>query len=256
MIKRIAAFVGLVVIAALLYFLTNATESNVTVLDARAAPMGTNDNLFMVTMTLKNEGDAVSLTDVQSESGGHAHFMNPEQSKPLVVPANGQGQLAMDGAHMILSIPNGAFEEGTYQSVTLSFSDGSTVGVRVLRPTLDNGGGMSDHDMSQGVEVDPAPEISFASAPKVDAEGFEITVALEDFRFVRAADDAEHVSNEGHAHVYLNGLKLGRLYKDSYEIGALLPGNYVLRIALNSNDHRPYLADGKLLETVFEFQID
>ncbi|AKS45137.1 Copper(I)-binding protein [Octadecabacter temperatus] len=256
MIKRIGAIFGIIVVGTAFYFESLPIEGTITVLNARAAPMGANGNMFMVTLTMTNEGDAVALTGVRSESGGQAHIMNTEQTGSLVIPANGQGLLAMDGAHMMLSVPNGEFEEGSYQSVSLEFNDGSKVGVRVLRPFQESDGGMMNHDMSQGVEAEPSPAISFTSGPAVNAAGFEVNLALESFIFVRASDDAPHAPNEGHAHVYLNGLKLGRLYEDRYEVGALMPGDYVLRIALNSNDHRPYVAGGNAVEATLKFQID
>tara|TARA_R110002074_G_scaffold3594_5_gene18769 strand:+ start:5876 stop:6148 length:273 start_codon:yes stop_codon:yes gene_type:complete len=65
-----------------------------------------------------------------------------------------------------------------------------------------------------------------------------MTLNTQNFTFIRAEDGAAHVPNQGHAHVYLNGLKLGRLYAETFELGALSPGKYKLSVALNSNDHK------------------
>ena len=65
------------------------------------------------------------------------------------------------------------------------------------------------------------------------------------------AVDAAHVPGAGHAHMYLNGLKLGRVFGGEYRIGTLPPGTHSLRVALNTNDHRAYAtADGPVSASV------
>lgn len=253
--KRPLAFVGIAAIAVLLYLQFAPTESSVTVTDARAMPVGGSETMFMVSLTMQNDGPAVVLTGVTSSSGGQASIMNPGDDGPLVIPAGGTGQFAMDGAHIMLMAPDRDFEEGTLQSIALAFDDGSTVAVRVLRPEMNDGMGMMQHGMSQAVEVSPAPTLTIVPPKAVSADGFDIQLQLENFAFVVAADDADHVPNQGHAHVYLNGLKLGRLYEDQLSLGGLKSGDYQLRVSLNSNDHRPYAAAGQPIEAVFAFQV-
>lgn len=252
---RLIAFASAIVAGALFYFQSMPPKSRITVSDATAAPMGSGSTMFMVSLKMQNDGAAVTLTDAKSPTGATVSLMNPNHAGPLVIPGGGEGLLAMDGAHMMLSVSDGEFDTGTFQSVSLVFDDGSEVLARVLRPDELAGKGMMHHDMSQGVEEIPAPGLTLASPPSVGAAGFEISLNSENFTFVRAADDAQHVPNEGHAHVYLNGLKLGRLYDEEYRIGALTSGDYVLRIALNTHDHRPYLANGAPVEVTFKFQI-
>ncbi len=255
MLTRIAVFLGVLGLGAFIFFLNMPTKSNVIVTDARAVPMGSSGTMFMVTLKMQNEGDAVALVGASSPSGAEVSITNPSQNGPLVVPAGGVGLLAMDGAHMMLSVPDGEFEEGAYQSISLSFEDGSTVASRVLRPKQDEGTPKMDHGMSNGVEVSPLPAISFTSPPTHSAQGLSAEISLENFEFVRAAAGAQHVANKGHAHIYLNGLKLGRLYDNKLEIGALAPGTYVLRVSLNTNDHRPYVVNGKPIEAVAQIEI-
>ena len=57
--------------------------------------------------------------------------------------------------------------------------------------------------------------------------------------------DGDHVAGTGHGHIYLNGLKLGRLYSSSAEIGPLPSGVHVVRVTLNTNNHKAYVVDGK-----------
>lgn len=43
--------------------------------------------------------------------------------------------------------------------------------------------------------------------------------------------------NEGHAHIYVNGKKLNRLYGNYYNLGALEKGANQIRVSLNTNNH-------------------
>ncbi|MEL0101147.1 MAG: hypothetical protein VW862_05555 [Euryarchaeota archaeon] len=55
----------------------------------------------------------------------------------------------------------------------------------------------------------------------------------------------DHVDGQGHAHYYLNGEKLGRLYGNAFDVSGLTEGNHTLMISLNSNHHGNYVIDGE-----------
>jgi len=250
--KRLILIAGITVLAVMGYLQTASVQSNVTVTNAQAVPMGASGTIFMVTLDMQNDGPAVTLTDVRSPSGADVSVMNPAfMGAPLTIPADGTGLLAMDGAHVMLSLQDGSFSEGTFQPLSLSFDDGSQVVTRVIR-TKPSG---MRHGMSDAVGVSPAPSITLVPPDLVDGKGFEVGAALENFEFVIAPDDAAHVDGQGHAHIYLNGLKLGRLYEDRFNLGALSAGDYTLRVALNTNDHRPYADQDAPVEAVWTFTV-
>lgn len=254
--KRLLVFFGVAAVGLFLYLQLAPTKGAIAVTDARAMPMGASGKMFMVSLTMRNEGAAVALIGASSPSGAKVSLMNPENSGPLIIPAKGQGHLAMDGAHMMLTVPKQDFEEGTFKSVSLDFDDGTSVVARVLRPAAgdDSMGGMH-HGAALAVEATPSPILALTVLETPSSEGFEVGLGLENFEFLVAADDAEHVPNQGHAHVYLNGLKLGRLYEDTLRVGGLKSGDYSLRIGLFTNDHRPYGLAGDPVEAVYTFSI-
>ncbi|MBE4909471.1 hypothetical protein IMZ08_15580 [Bacillus luteolus] len=51
--------------------------------------------------------------------------------------------------------------------------------------------------------------------------------------------------NEGHAHLYINGKKINRLYGNYYNLGNLSPGTYAVKVTLNANNHGIYTSAGK-----------
>lgn len=250
--KRWIAALILLLIGLGAYLQFAPQQSMITITNAMATPMGAGGQMFMVTLDMQNKGPAVTLTGVSSPSGAEVSVMNANQVGPLVVPQNSDGLLAMDGAHIMLSVPAGHFQEGAFQSISLMFDDGTEVATRVMHQTAD--GGMR-HGMAHGVMINPAPKVTLLPPESISTDGFDVTLDVENFAFVLAEDGAAHVPNQGHAHIYLNGLKLGRLYSEDFTVGGLKSGTYTLQVGLNTNDHRPYVTAQGPIGATFVFQI-
>ncbi len=77
--------------------------------------------------------------------------------------------------------------------------------------------------------------------------GYTVEVVTENFQFAPAAAGSDHTPGEGHAHLYLNNVKLARLYGPWYHLPALKPGPQKLAVVLSANDHRLYTAFGTLV---------
>ena len=60
--------------------------------------------------------------------------------------------------------------------------------------------------------------------------------------------DQPHTDGAGHAHIYVDGVKLGRVFENEYHIENLPPGEHEIRVSLNSNNHRELTYDGKKVE--------
>jgi len=253
--KRWFAVLGLVAALGASYAILGTPQGSVTAMNGRAVPMNGSDEMFMVTLDLQNDGDPVTLQNVRSPTGAHVSFTNHAPQLPIVIPGKDTAQLAMDGVHIMLHVPAGDFPSGTYHSLSLAFDDGSKAVARILHPALANGPAAMTHNMAHGIETSPAPSIALAREPDHDANGFDVSLQVENFTFVLVEDSAPHVDGQGHAHIYLNGVKLGRLYDTRFAIGALLPGDYTLTIALNGNDHRPYVSNGTSIALTYEFKI-
>ncbi|QIE55078.1 hypothetical protein G5B40_06180 [Pikeienuella piscinae] len=100
-------------------------------------------------------------------------------------------------------------------------------------------------------EDDSALDISAGpSAPTVALElardpvsGWNLHLVTGNFRFAPEKAGAAPVAGEGHAHLYVNGRKVSRLYGSWTHI-AELPPRAELRVTLNANDHRPLAVAG------------
>ena len=68
---------------------------------------------------------------------------------------------------------------------------------------------------------------------------------IPNFAFAPEHASRDHVPGEGHAHVYVNGVKLGRFYGPWLHLDNLPPGEVTVEVTLNANDHRPLSVAGK-----------
>lgn len=60
----------------------------------------------------------------------------------------------------------------------------------------------------------------------------------------RKIASGDHKPGEGHAHVYVNGAKIGRLYGPWLHLPNLPKGEVTVEVTLNANDHRPLAVNG------------
>lgn len=54
--------------------------------------------------------------------------------------------------------------------------------------------------------------------------------------------------NEGHAHIYINGKKVNRLYGEYYNLGSLKKGKNEIKVTLHSNNHGALVYKGKAIQ--------
>ncbi|MFW8634482.1 hypothetical protein [Cribrihabitans pelagius] len=75
--------------------------------------------------------------------------------------------------------------------------------------------------------------------------GWNLQVTPENFRFAPQNASAADVPGEGHAHVYVNGGKIARLYAEWLHIPSLPAGGAEVTVSLNSNSHSPLTVEGE-----------
>lgn len=83
---------------------------------------------------------------------------------------------------------------------------------------------------------DTAPTLAI-EVHKDPASGWNLHVQTSNFRFAPQHASGAHIDGEGHAHVYVNGQKIARIYANWYHIDHLPEGDVLIEVALNSNDH-------------------
>ena len=111
------------------------------------------------------------------------------------------------------------------------------------------------HDTPLDVPADDAPQVSIMLMPDPKS-GYNLQVMTKEFAFAPQSASGDHVAGEGHAHVYVNGVKLGRLYADWYHIEALPKGDVTVSVTLNANDHRVYAVNGQPVSASTTVNVD
>lgn len=105
--------------------------------------------------------------------------------------------------------------------------------------------GAHAHDMPLELSADaPAPGVALSVAPD-PASGWNLRVRVSHFRFAPENASGAHVPGEGHAHLYVNGVKRARLYGEWLHLDRLPEGSTAIEVGLYSNDHRPLHVDGE-----------
>lgn len=108
-----------------------------------------------------------------------------------------------------------------------------------------------NHEHSEShslIEVDPllVPEIS-VRAIEDQKGGWNLVVETVNFTFKPEDINRGTVMNEGHAHIFVNGEKLGRLYGHYYHLSDFPPGEYEIAVSLTSNEHSVFAVGGEAI---------
>ena len=86
------------------------------------------------------------------------------------------------------------------------------------------------------------------SADVEDHGEVNIRLTTDGFTWAPQNVNQDHVPGEGHAHIYVDGVKVGRMYGPYYHLPSLEPGERHIRVTLNANDHSELTFAGKPVE--------
>jgi len=104
-------------------------------------------------------------------------------------------------------------------------------------------GATSVHEIEQ--EASPKAVLEVKKDP---TGGFNVHVVTTNFVWRPEMASMQHVPGEGHAHVYLDGRKIMRIYNEWFHLNtfqfATKAGEQLLSIEFVGNDHAPYTIQG------------
>ncbi len=87
-------------------------------------------------------------------------------------------------------------------------------------------------------------------------KGYNIHVTTLNFVFTPEKVNQKDIIGEGHAHLYVDGTKITRLYGNWYYLGAIAEGTHKVSVSLNGNSHAQYTVNGAKIEDVVEVTVD
>ncbi|WP_417693351.1 hypothetical protein [Roseibium sp.] len=117
---------------------------------------------------------------------------------------------------------------------------------------------MASHDHSETLAATPGPE-----APSLTMQiiadpmtGWNVHLMPTHFAFAPERASTKNIAGEGHAHLYVNGEKVARVYGPWFHLSSLPKGNVEIRAALYSNDHKGLTLNGAAVESVQTLTIE
>ncbi len=109
------------------------------------------------------------------------------------------------------------------------------------------------HHMDQRALPEGAAIPTLVLEAKADSvSGYNLHLVVTGFAFSPENLDQDNEGIEGHAHLYVNGEKVSRLYGHWVHLPMALfaPGDNQVRVTLNDNLHRLWTQDGRPIEAI------
>ncbi|MFT4892570.1 MAG: hypothetical protein ACI8Z7_000350 [Candidatus Nanohaloarchaea archaeon] len=105
--------------------------------------------------------------------------------------------------------------------------------------------GMHTHDQ-RNVPADEAPSVSLEVEEDSMMKGhYNLRIQTENFEFAPENVSSDFVMGEGHAHVFVDDVKISRSYNEWYHLPRLKPGEHTIKVTLNTNNHQEYAVNGE-----------
>ena len=206
---------------------------------AKAVPVTGQPGVLHIFLTMENGAHPNRLLNVDSVEAEQAILVGAEHGD-IVLPAHSSPSFSNDGVYLELSGIEEPLEEGRLVPISLEFAPSGRVTTKALIGAPSDPHAMQVLDGLQ--ENDPVPEIAMAVPRNADG-GWDVTLQTANFTFAPPAQNPAHVPGEGHGHLYLNGLKLQRVYTEKAHIGALPSGRHHVAVTLNTNLHQKYMSE-------------
>lgn len=250
--RRLLQLVFLIALVATVVWQGFTDRRAIQVAEALAVPVEGQNATLRLFLNLSNRGGPDQITAVHSGDAASGDLFTPVGLPTIPLPAGGSAILAADGAHLVLNGVEGALEQGRLIPVTVEFSSGQreSFRARIAAPITPGdaaeAGVFGIGALCRTGEGEPAPTVS--ASITADGDGWLLRLTTEDFTFTEPIAGLGHVPGYGHAHLYVDGVKLRRLYTPEAWIGALPPGEHVISVMLYTNDHRAYVTGDQAAE--------
>ncbi len=103
------------------------------------------------------------------------------------------------------------------------------------------------------VDAAGAPSVELAVRPD-SVDGWNVQLTVRDFRFTPDSVGGGALPGRGHAHLYVDGRKLARVYGEWFHLPAadVPKGTHRLTARLYADDHTVWAVDGKPVESTVE----
>lgn|GEM_PF-51423 len=111
----------------------------------------------------------------------------------------------------------------------------------------------SEMHMHSGIDVSswPAkPTVAITMHPD-SMGGWNLEITTTNFQFAPQNVNGVVIPNQGHAHLYIDGVKIARVYGNWYNVPASIlatHGTHQVKVTLNANDHSELMSNGTVIQ--------
>lgn len=261
--SRKLTIITMLILGALVFFWSlNSVTSPILVSNVKAVKMS--DSMYSVYLNMQNDGEPDFITEIKATDQNNAFVMGAHPTFGVAIPRGSSPSFSSDGAHIMLNVGANSYKFGEFIPLTIMFKNSNPQQIKAIiqdpNTSSDNmamGDGSeamdhskmdhSMHQMGAAIELNSdqnPPSIDMSVSLNAD-ETWSIQLTTQNFEFFEPeTEPLEHKDGQGHGHLYLNGLKLQRMYSNMATIGALPAGQHIISVTLNSNDHRAFSVEG------------
>jgi hypothetical protein len=111
-----------------------------------------------------------------------------------------------------------------------------------------------EHSMLEIPTGQLLPTVSLISYPDPQ-RGWNLEIQVTNFKFAPENINQPSIPTEGHAHLYVDGKKITRLYSNWYYLENLAPGKHEITVSLNTNGHETLMHDGKPIQATIALEV-
>ena len=111
------------------------------------------------------------------------------------------------------------------------------------------------HETIMISEGQPVPVIDLV-VHEDSLKGWNLEIKLDNFELTPEMVNRDNEPNKGHAHLYVNGEKITRIYGNWYYLATLPSGKNEIKVGLNTNGHESLMYQGKLIEDVEVIEVN
>ena len=161
--------------------------------------------------------------------------------------------VALSGAAMGTILAHDDEEEGDYRFVVGFLREPAyegemnAVSIRVTKVVAEQES--VSHEQHEPEPIESEQHISLkVGAAAEDEGGVNLYLLTSGWTWSPENVNNRHVPGEGHAHIYVDGEKVGRAFGPYHYLSGLEPGERHIRVTLNSNDHSALTYEGQLVE--------
>lgn len=188
----------------------------------------------VIKLPIANRNTALTREDLRVSQGDTVR---------LVLEADEEGEIHVHGYDLTAEVSPAHPGELVFEA--------STAGAFTLNFHVFAASGGDDHHGTEASELVASEEpVNVSITAEPDAQGgVDVQIVTEGFRFAPDLVDQAHTPGAGHAHIYVDGEKLGQVFENKYHIEQLAPGEHEIRVSLNTNDHSRLTYAGKKIES-------